>query len=150
MNIEISKNTYDVIYNCYQEDKELTEKYHILAGKSCEELAKHNADDLLVYGGNFYTIKNDNEVIGFFGHTQVQFLEYLSIFFVKPNFRKKEYISQIWKLINDNFNNKPFITFTYKKNIPANHFFQKNCDYSENLKLNNLDINKFIFNLGAI
>lgn len=115
---------YSVIKQCYSEDPELLEKYHVLAPDTLENCSKDTYNILEKWCKDFYIVFNDTELIGYFGkHTEID-LDVLSTIYVRPKFRKKEFMGNFWKLINNSFD-KEFYTGIYKKNTRCADFYRK-------------------------
>lgn len=141
----------DVLHECFLSDKDLLEKYHVASGSGLEGCVDKTFDDLTGSHSSFkfYHIKNDNELVGFFGNETVDNVEFLTSIFVKPSFRNKESMSKAWSLITDHFDNKPFISGIYAKNTRAAKFFERNGGkVVEYLIVNNHPVILYGFNLG--
>ena len=118
------ENNYKlIIEDCFKTDQELLNKWHIESGNGLENCVIRTYNDLINANVKVYSLKENNNLIGFFG---IEESTYLSGFFIKPEYRKKEYITQFWNIVNKEFNNKKFYSGIYKKNNKAYNFLLKN------------------------
>lgn len=121
-NLELSKD-YNIIKECFAKDEDLINKWHIESGKGLDSCANRTINDIKDFiGFKFFIVKDEQELVGFFG---IEKSIFLSTFFVSPKYRKKEYMKEYWELVKINL--KPtFYSSIYSKNIPAKDFFIKN------------------------
>lgn len=138
-------NYQDIIRECFLEDEELTSIWHINAGLGSESCINRTIDEINQAGDNlkFFVIKNDKDILGFYG-TELDC--YLTTFFVKPRYRKKEYMKDIWEIMIKDLP-KTFHSSLHVKNTKAIDFFKKNGGsvYSTIIH-NNEPVLMFIFN----
>lgn len=120
----IYQKEYKAILNeCFSEDEELLNKYHIEAPASLSTCVEKTHLDLQNAQVQFYTLLNNDKLIGYFGMETGTFL---TGFFIKPEYRNKEIIKEFWNIVNNKFNNKEFYCGIYKKNERAMKFLEKN------------------------
>lgn len=113
----------DIMRECYLEDEELLTKWHINAKYGKESCIKRSIDEMENRNNlKFFTISNENEIVGFYGTEMDCFL---STFFVKPKYRKKEYMKEIWEIMTNSFQST-FHSALYSKNTKAIDFLKKN------------------------
>lgn len=114
-----------IIKECFESDEDLLSKWHICSGEGLDICVDRTYGDIAVSGTDFYSITKDGELVGFFGHEKVQNLNALTGFFIKPEYRNKEDVSQFWDIILKELNG-PFICGIYEKNDRAKKFLEKN------------------------
>lgn len=124
MKLKKIKLEYSVIEDNFKLDKDLIENYHIEDGNDYRKCSKRTYEDLLKCheSFNFYGIFLNEELIAFFG---TEFDHYVNTIFVKPQYRKKQYMSIIFNKIKETVGNK-FYTALYEKNKRAINFYIKN------------------------
>lgn len=126
LNVKRSKNIEEIIDLCYRTDKEVLDKYHVLAPTTFEEAKKHTIWTLNM-GSNMVIneLSIDNELVGYFGEEHVDTgLTYLTGFFILPKFRTKEVIKKFWKIVQSKFG-KTIFTYLYEKNSRAIKFVER-------------------------
>jgi hypothetical protein len=123
MNCVLTKDIAHVIGECFATDTNLIASYHIQTGdlnqaveRTCSDLS--HADKSF----QFYQITEGGTTIGFFGK---EHSNYLTTIFVHPDYRNKETLTKVWKLIQSKFD-EDFFTAVYAKNTPAIRFFTRN------------------------
>jgi hypothetical protein len=127
MNAEPIHNYSSLILECFKTDPELIEKWHIEAPASVENCAKRTTEDLKKANVSVYElIDTKNNTIGYFGKEILNNNEYLSGFFIKPEYRNKETIKEFWNCVNLIMDNNQFFCGIYKKNTKAYSFLMKN------------------------
>lgn len=126
MNLIKCDNYYDIILDCFLTDNDLINTYHIESGTSVENCAKRTSDDLKK-GSNldFFKVVKDSQVIGFFGSESIDDNKFLTGFFLKPEYRTKEGLTEFWSMIKSYFK-KDFLVGIYSKNTRAIEFLVKN------------------------
>lgn len=142
MNIIKVQNFEKYIREFFPLDKHLMDYYHIEAGKGVELCVNRTVKDLkdCKDGLNFFLVTLDNKEIGFFGTEKLDNLNILTTIFIKPEYRKKEFVSEFWNKINQYFEYKSFLVGVYDHNTPAILFYRKN-----NGKLKSYKNNVLIF-----
>lgn len=117
------ENYEELIGQCFAEDEELIEKWHITAGEELKACVKDTVKTLkeeTQKSFRFFEVLNEgDERVGFFGTEHVHAMGFLTTFFVRPLFRNKEYILAYWRLIRDYFNDKEYRTAIWGKNQRA-------------------------------
>lgn len=122
MHIIKSNDIKKIITECFGSDNNYI-KYHWASDKgleSCIEITFNELKDLENY--SFFEVYNEDKLIGMFG---VDENVVLNPFFIKPEFRKKEYVKDFWNLVKNELN-KTFLVGLYTKNEPVIKFFLKN------------------------
>lgn len=123
---KIQQDYKDILSECFSSDKDLLDKWHIESGTSLENCVNRTYNDLKQLNIEFYPLYEDSKLIGYFCKEEVYNLSFLTGFFIKPEYRKKEYIKEFWNIVNNKFNNKQFYAGIYEKNIPAINFLKRN------------------------
>lgn len=119
------KNIQDLVTICYSECDRSRELYHDYAGFSVKECSANFAEKLNSLNGyDFYLVYDNSELIGYFGTTEIDNLDCLYTFFVRPKFRKSDYLKKYWKLIESKFDGN-FFAGVYSSNQPAKSFLTK-------------------------
>lgn len=116
----------EYLKNLFSSDKDFLMDFHNHNNLSLEECVDITLD-CFKKASNFklFEIKIDNKNIGFFGKEIYNNKEFLTGFFIKPEFRKKETINKVVKdFIYPNFNNG-FFCGIYSKNKKAMKFIEK-------------------------
>lgn len=125
-NISISstKDYASIIKECFLQDKELLNNWHIEAGKDHLVCVQRTINDIKNFDKSFefFVVKDKEKNIGFFG---IEFGNFLSTLFLLPEYRNSKYISQFWLEIQKRLF-KPFYSALYSKNKPCSEFFLKN------------------------
>lgn len=106
----------------FESDNELIEKWHIESGNGLKACINRTHQDLRVADVDFYVLIENNKNIGYFG---IEKNTFLTGFFIKPEYRKKECIQMFWNIVNNHFENKPFYCGLYTKNERALNFLFK-------------------------
>lgn len=116
-------NWNELIAECFSSDSNYI-KYHWAADTGLDNCIKITEKELgQATNYSLFKIKNeDNQIIGMFG---IEKQSILNPFFIKPKFRKKEYIEQVMKKIKDNLKKEWYIGL-YSQNTPIVSFFEKN------------------------
>lgn len=126
--IESTKNYYFILRYCYSNDKDLIEKFHVVAGTGLINCINKTIEDFkdMHESFKFYTIKKDESLFGYFGTEFINDTNFLTSFFIMPEFRNKEDSKEFWNIIFNHFDNKPFITGIYSNNTRASKWLEKN------------------------
>jgi hypothetical protein len=114
----------ELLTNLFSTDTELLSKYHILAPASAEVCAERTYNDLVSHDVNIHLIKKDGEVIGFYGIEKNAYTNCLTGFFLKPEHRNKEQITDFWSQVDSNFD-KDYYIGVFSKNDKAIKFLTK-------------------------
>lgn len=123
-----TKNYHQVLRFCYSQDKELIEKYHVTSGSSLTDCIAKTIEDFknLHESFEFHIIKKDEEIFGYFGTEFINGVNFLTSFFILPQFRNKENSKEFFSMVRNHFNNESFITGIYAKNTRAESWLKKN------------------------
>jgi hypothetical protein len=154
MIVKPAANIRSVIEFCYGEDTELISTYHTIAGSSLLECIEFENEILDQPDGNILTVELDNgELLGYFGKSLISVEDlkfpFMTTIFVRPKYRKKEFMGQFWNVINKEFENQTFLTAIYKNNTRASKFFNKFADDCFETEVNGNTALVFTFNLGV-
>lgn len=116
-----------VIKECFSQDSDLVEKYHIAAGTGLESCVQRTVEDLdnCHESFKFYKVENEGKLFGFFGKEHINNISYLTSFFVMPQYRNSSDLRNYWNLVNDMFVRQPFLVGIYAKNERASKFLNK-------------------------
>lgn len=111
----------------YKEDDDLLNKYHISSGKGLEYCVDKTVRDFLSFSSyKLYKILVDNQVVAFFGKEYVDGIWFMTGFFIKINYRTKNFVYLFWKNVKKTFSQKHIYCNIYKKNTRAQKFLEKN------------------------
>ena len=122
--------TKELLAKLFSTDKDLLEKYHLLAPNSAEVCAEKTMEDLEASKCKIHLIKHNNEVIGYYG---IEGTAFLTGFFLTPEHRNKSTIDLFWKIVDAEFN-KDYFVGLYKKNTRAIDFMNKKTDIKYDTK----------------
>lgn len=137
----LSKNEiFDVIVNCYQSDRDLISKFHVVSGSGLSSCVDRTVSDFINNDINIYSISDNNQFIGYFGESEGKFL---NGFFIMPE-RRKSHKNKVWKMIQSHFNND-FKAAIYSKNSRAVKFLTNNGGILEDIMITNDGIGQ-VFN----
>src|ERR1700692_827256 len=92
-----------ILAESYATDQDLIEKWHIEAGQGLEKCIEREFKDLVDANVKVFSVTKSEKLIGYFGRELFNSEQYLTSFFVKPEFRKREYISEFWSLLLNEF-----------------------------------------------
>jgi hypothetical protein len=144
---ECVENFDDVVHSCYSEDPILIASYHDQAGMTLNGCVSDTIEVLRESGTKFFVMKEDNEVVGYFGSAVRDFgWNILSTIFVRPKYRNRESLKEFWDIINNYFESKVFLTFIYSQNAPADRFFSRHCNLKEKISQDDKHLIMFKFN----
>lgn len=117
-----SHNLEEMLKECFALDEALLSIYHVHAGKGLDACVNKTMEDLknVDKSFTFFNVFKDKKHIGFYGWESINNINYINTIFIRPEFRKKEYVSQFVSLLD-----KPFFTGLYAKNLPAISFYLK-------------------------
>lgn len=119
-------NYSSLIFECYETDNELIEKWHT-ENSNLEKCVEFEIDYLKTNNVSVYKLLDDSkETVGYFGEQFINNTNYLTGFFIKPEYRKKQYIKEFWNIVNLLFENQVFYAGLHKKNERAINFLLKN------------------------
>lgn len=117
-----------IIKKCYPTDQELIEKYHVLAPTTIEDAEKHTIAALKrsIDAGilTVYELSKNGYFVGYFGKEVVAGMDYLTGFFLLPEYRDSENVVRFWRIVKAKFD-KTIFTYLYEKNTRAIKFIQK-------------------------
>jgi hypothetical protein len=116
--------TNQIIKDCFTTDPELIEKWHLVAGNGLDACSKKTYEDMLQAKVDFYCIKDNENLIGYYGIENYDGIKFLTGFFLKPSYRDKEHIKEFWNMI-DNKMNDTYMIGIYNKNERAKNFLLK-------------------------
>ena len=114
-----------LLRECFATDADLLSTWHVCAGQGLEACVKKTHRDLGKANATVFEITDDGERVGYFGKEIAGRFQFLTGFFVKPQFRTKEKMREFWALVLSEFNGT-FLVGLYKKNKPAIEFIEKN------------------------
>jgi hypothetical protein len=129
-----SKNWAKTIVQCYNSDPDLIEKFHVLAPTDKTEATAHTIHTFMQMADTSSFEVFDcyvNKVFsGYFGIQVIAVpavgkVQFLSGFFIMPEFRTDEYKKQFIKSIKKRFPNNKIMTVIFNKNTRAIRFFEK-------------------------
>jgi hypothetical protein len=106
------------VYDCYLSDPYHIEKDHIEAGKGIDVCVKSTIDVLENDGAVINEVEKDGEVIGYFSSVVINEYPIMQFWFIKPAFRKKDFVIYFWMKVLSFFKGL-FYTTIYCKNEKA-------------------------------
>lgn len=112
-----------ILAECFAADNALLTKWHVVSGMGLESCVEKTFADLQDAGVIFFKILDGDKLVGYFGKEVYGEKQYLTGFFLMPQFRNEGSRGNFWNLIESHFN-IPFFCGLYEKNIPANKFIQ--------------------------
>lgn len=127
MRIVECMNYEDAFTKAFIADPAFVEKYHVRAGEGFETCVNDTIDVLKNCPTlKFYDVYNEDELIGFFGTEYFMYGNFLTTFFLYPQFRnnktKKDFISLIFEFFGKE---KELYTAVYSHNTRAVNFLEK-------------------------
>jgi hypothetical protein len=108
----------------FNTDPELLSTYHILAPNSAEVCAEKTLGDMNEANVDIHLVKKNEEIIGFYGIEKNELYNNLTGFFLKPEYRTKENVTELWNKIDENFD-KDYYVGVFSKNTRAIEFLSK-------------------------
>lgn len=123
-----TEDILNVIERNFKTDKELLDYYHISAPCDEKKAAKKTVSDLKDTQEDFafYILKESEKEVGFYGKETYKDQRFLTSFFIRPEFRKKEYVEQFWNEVRDKVGAGSYYTGIYSKNTRAAKFLHNN------------------------
>lgn len=112
----------ELIGECFSEDEELIEEWHVAAGEGLDACVEDTIETLRTQAHSsfrFFEVLEEDKRIGFFGTEHLHALGFLTTFFIRPKYRKKKYILAYWDLISRYFDCKEFTTAIWAQNARA-------------------------------
>jgi hypothetical protein len=123
MRAEVVKDYKPILSQCFSTDDDLLNKWHIVAGKGQAACVEKTFLDLQDAKVKFFKILHDESLAGYFCKEIFGDKQYLTGFFLMPEFRNEAMRLRFWAIIEMNFK-LPFYCGLYEKNVPANKFIQ--------------------------
>lgn len=123
----------ECVSECFSTDQDLIDHYHTVAGTGLENCIQRTLEDIKLASPDFLfnTVNQDGQLVAYFCKDTD---EYLAEIFVKPLYRKKEFMKDFWDQIVNSMKD-PFYTAIYKKNTPAIEFYSKHGKIIQELDL---------------
>ncbi len=115
----------EIIAECFDQDADLLKFWHLQSGKGLNKCVDATYDDMHTAGVEFFVVRDGAQMIGYFGREKTLGSEFLTGFFIIPEFRKKDFVAKFWDLVLSKFGD-PFFCGLFQKNIPAISFILKN------------------------
>lgn len=122
MEIEKIENYKSLIKECYRQDPQLVTCWHTVAGQGLDACVDKEFSDLQSLNVEFFTVRDRNELVGYFCKEKMEGAEALTGFFLVPP-RTKAKRSDFWNAIRTHFKS-PFYCGLYDKNAPAKRFIE--------------------------
>ena len=116
-----------LLRECFATDKALLEQWHIDAGKGLKACVNRTYSDMRKSRGLtvFGVYSGEAEIlVGYFGRETTKFGQFLSGFFLLPEYRTRAGKEQFWACVRTKFEGK-FACGLYDKNEPAKSFIRK-------------------------
>ena len=125
MNLSQETDYRNIISQCFAEDQNLLERWHLESGKGLENCVETTHKDMHDAKIEFFSVHDDQTLVGYFGKEHVQGEDFLTGFFIRPSFRNSTKVKEYWSLLKSEFQ-KPFYCGLFLKNLPAISFITKN------------------------
>lgn len=114
----------EILTELFSTDPDLLSKYHIIAPNSAEACAEKTLNDLADCNVEVHLIKENDEIIGYYGLENKDGMGSLTGFFLKPEYRTKEHITKFWKEVDSHFDKDYFIG-VFARNTRVIEFLKK-------------------------
>ena len=119
-----------MIRKCYESSPILINNYHVLAGSPVNKCIYRTVLDFKKWNVKVHTLEHDGKFVGYFGEELVGTENWLTGFFIMPEFRKS-LGKDFWNMVTEHFNGS-FKAGLYSHNIPAIKFLMKNgCEMTK-------------------
>ena len=142
MKVQKTTDYKSILMDCYSDDEYFLRNYVRNAPTTLENCVNLGLEDFAkAIDFTMYAIYVDGKLAAYFGkELMAKKSDYLHGFFIKKEFRTKEFITKFWKVWKSKFKSQVFCGL-YKFNYPAIKFLKKRGfkDYSE-LQANGFDI----------
>lgn len=114
-----------VIRECFSSDGELLNKWHISAPANVDICTNKTFEDLKeAINFEFYELREQGQTAGFIGVEKRMDNNFLTGFFLKPDYRKEENKNEFWGIVKDKAGDS-FSSAIHPKNIRADKFLSK-------------------------
>lgn len=120
----------EMLTECFSTDSELIEKWHIESGTDVKTCVNRTLTDLLSCPVlTIYSLYVGDDFAGYFGreifeHNGEEY-QTMTGFFVMPQFRERNFITQFWITVRRTFEDYPFLVGIFTKNERASNFLQE-------------------------
>lgn len=128
MTIEIiNKSEYEeTIKSLFSEDPLLINKFHINFGKGINSCVERTVSDMMSFENYIlFGIKHEGKIISFFGKETINENDFLTGFFIKVNYRVKDFVLRFWEIVENTFKSKNLFSCVYEHNKRAIDFLSK-------------------------
>lgn len=126
MDYEKVSDLKDILEECFATDLDLLNRYHIEAPAILSTCVKRTYDDLMACDDIvFYKVFENNNLIGYFCKEKDKYdNKYLTGFFLKPVYRKSEYVKRFWDIVDKEIG-EDYLIGLYEKNSRAVKFVER-------------------------
>lgn len=132
--ISRTKDYEDVIEKCYSSDKDLLDKYHILAPTTLKDAVSNTLSVFVNCGATggyeMFKCEVDGNFAGYFGLERQKMgdgvLQMLTGFFLLPEYRRRSVRYKFLRVIKGKFPQGKILTLIYDKNERAMKFLKRN------------------------
>lgn len=123
----VDKSEYrNVISDLFSEDELLISKYHVNFGKGLESCIDRTESDFKSFDSfKLYSIKNNNEIVAFFGKQIVAGNTFMTGFFIKLSHRTKDFILNFWNIVKETIKAETLYSCVFENNLRAIDFLSK-------------------------
>ena len=118
------ENWEALLTTCFSSDNDLISKWHIESGTNVKTCVHRTLTDLLSCDLNVFTFMVDDQLAAYFGKERCDGKEFMTGFFIMPQYRNRFFITQFWLKVRGFFD-EPFYSGIYTKNIPARKFLDR-------------------------
>lgn len=120
-----TRNIEAAIRECFASDPDLLSQWHIAAPASLDVCVGKTLHDIETTfdrpSFRFYRAYEGDKLVGYWG---TEFGQYINLIFVKPEFRRREFMREFWDAVECSLE-PTFFTAVYAKNLPAVKFYSK-------------------------
>lgn len=114
-----------IINECFGADEDLLSKWHIVAPADLNTCVNKTMEDLKdAINFEFYELREQGQTVGFIGIEKRLENNFLTGFFLKPDFRKEENKKEFWRIVKEKAGDS-VSSAIYPKNIRADKFLSK-------------------------
>lgn len=123
MKFETLKEYRRILAECFVSDNALLNQWHVRSGRGLEACVERTFEDLKGADVTFFKVTEGTNLVGYFAKETPSRHDFLTGFFIKPEFRTKEAKAEFWNLVRSQMSAR-FYCGLYTKNLPANKFIK--------------------------
>lgn len=123
MEIRLELSFKEILTDCFQADCDLLKRWHIFSGRGLKACVDKTFKDLKTARVMMFSLRKSGRLCGYFCRENCDGHQFLTGFFLKPEYRTPEGRAEFWNVIQQEFR-KPFYCGLYDKNQPAKRFIE--------------------------